>query len=131
MSDNVVSFPSGTEPQLLVLSCDCGGATFFVRSDHRLVCAACDETMDDDVTGIPWDNVQAVDRKPRAVRDFGTVDLAFKRVLTSADTENTAALIVMNRDGHTHVWSDEGWEENDDIKSWYQERVDDLMEQLK
>jgi hypothetical protein len=39
--------------------------------------------------------------------------------------------VTDNKDGNTHVWNDTGWGESDDIKSWYQERVDDLMKQLK
>jgi hypothetical protein len=115
---------------LLTLTCDCGGTTFFVRSDRVLVCAACDEKMDDDVTGIPWDSIPAVHREPRVVRDFPTEDLAFRRVLAQANRTDTAALIVMNKGGGTHVWSD-GWDGHPETKAWFQERVDDLMEQLR
>jgi hypothetical protein len=130
VSDNVVSFPLDEAPQLLTLTCDCGGTTFFIRSDHKLVCAACDEMMDDDVTGIPWESVQTVYKEPRVIRDLATEDLAFRRVLAQANKDDTAALIVMNKDGGTHVWSD-GWDGYPEIKAWFQERVDDLMEQLR
>ena len=130
MTDNVVSFPLDEAPQLLTLTCDCGGTTFFIRSDHKLVCAACDDLMGDDVTGIPWDSIPAVHREPRVVRDFPTKDLAFRRVLTHARCGETSAVIVMNKDGGTHVWSD-GWDGYPEIKAWFQTRVDDLMEQLR
>jgi hypothetical protein len=130
MTDNVVSFPLDETPQLLTLTCDCGGTTFFVRSDYKLVCAACDEMMDDDVTGIPWDSIPSLDREPRIVRDCATEDLAFRRVLSFAQMGETSALIIMNKDGGTHVWSD-GWDGHPETKAWFQERVDDLMEQLR
>ena len=130
MSDNVVMFPGSDEPEDLVLICPCCGTTFFIRSDRALICAACGDEMEDDVTGIEWGKVQKTDKEPRIVRDCATEDLAFRRVLAHANREETAAVIIMNKNGGTHVWSD-GWDGHPETKAWYQERVDDLMEQLK
>jgi hypothetical protein len=130
LTDNVVSFPLDEAPQLLTLNCGCGGTTFFIRSDRVLICAACDEKMDDDLTGLPWDNIPLAAREPRIVRDCATEDLAFRRVLSFAQMGETAAVIVMNKNGGTHVWSD-GWDGHPEIESWFQSRVDGLMEQLR
>ena len=128
MTDNVEAFPPEVED--LVLACPCGGTTFFIRSNQTLVCAACDDAMDDDVTGIPWDKIEKTNQEPRTVRDYATVDLAFKRVLSRACQGDTAALVVMNMNGKTSVWS-EGWDGSPEREDWFQERVDGLMEQLR
>lgn len=130
MTDNVVPFRSSDGPEDLVLVCPCGGTTFFIRSDRALICAACDDEMEDDVTGVEWERVQKVDKEPRTVSQYDTIDLAFNRVLSLASVDHTAAMIVMNKDGKTNVWT-EGWEGDPATKAWFQRRVDDLMEQLR
>ena len=130
MTDNLEAFPPKVED--LVLACSCGGTTFFIRSDHMLICAACDEEMEDDVTGlaIAWDRIKKVDQEPRTVREYATVDLAFRGVLSMARQGETAALIVMNMNGKTSVWSD-GWDGSPEHEEWFQTRVDGLMEPLR
>jgi hypothetical protein len=130
---DILTFPSPEEPaeDVLIMICGtCEGSTFRVLSSHELECSICGSRAMDDFTGVKYDAVavREMSYDPPVRSEFPTTDMAFERVLRMASVEGTAGLVVMNKNGMTHVWSI-GADDEEDI-AWYKARVDELLETL-
>jgi hypothetical protein len=130
MSD-VIPFDrgGGDDDEDLILVCDCGGQTFFIHQGW-FCCSACDEVLTDDLQlSRKLVGAEVVDREAgtRNRTIFPSEEMAQRRVLASVGAD-TAAIVVMNKDGITHVWSMGA--DSEEQREWFRKRVDDLLDQL-
>ena len=126
---SVVGFPAKKDEEL-VLACDCGSTTFRILSTGLFECSVCNEVIADDMTGVDYSEIQKAE-KPTELKsqsDFNCTDLAFHRVLSKADPKQSAAVVVMNLNGGTSVWSIGA--DSDEEKAWFQTRIDDLPKMI-
>lgn len=128
MTGNVIELSEANQELVLVCG-ECGATTFRIVSTGEFECSVCNERMADDISGVDYSCIESKEVEVCSRHDMGTVDFAFRHVLSKAEIPMTAALVVMNKDGSTHVWSD-GYSDSD-TEAWFRSRVDDLMEQLK
>lgn len=119
------------EPEELILVCECGCRTFYVAMSGSLECSSCGEILEDDLTGYDPAEVKKVSppKEPHDRHSMGSVDIAFHHTLNAAKVGDTVALVVMNKNGITHTWSEGA--EGADQEAWLRERIDGLWESLK
>lgn len=96
------------KPEELILCCDCGCRTFYVVTTGVLECSACNETLTDDLTGYDPAEVKKVapPKEPHDRHSMPTQELALRRVAGAAKIGDTVAVVVMNKNGVTHTWSE-------------------------
>lgn len=130
MSDNVIPFnavPADKEKNILVCS-SCGCTSFHVCSDGNLYCASCEESLGDDITAVPWDNVFILgdEDSKNVIRctSFETEDLAYRRLLRRIkEPTDVVMLSAVFRDGTHRVWSIGC--ETPEQEEWLQSRIDE------
>jgi hypothetical protein len=130
----VVGFPSQDEPDM-IWRCDCGCTTFQAHDSGFLECAHC-SLMHEGIGGkwraflpdVPSKVVEgeAGDFK---VTQIGVSASALKRVTRQADPEDTAALILLQKDGKVSTWG--GDFDTLEQAEWFERRIADARSMLK
>jgi hypothetical protein len=110
MTETLVNLAEYRKKCLAYWHCDCGCMTHYVRNDGELECAYCEEI----VNGAGFWRMPETDEALRLQRkddvptvtriDMGDPDSCLRMILRRATVERTAAVIILQEDGHVTVW---------------------------
>lgn len=115
-----------SEPQIWV--CTCGCETFFLRADYTIECAHCGKISDGGVwcDKLP-DEVKAEPWPRQIVVRLDTSQANLKHIMSKARVEDTACLLVVQRNGLVHSWRHI---ETDEQRDWLLRRLDEAKGSL-
>jgi len=117
-------------PETRIWVCECGCATFHLRSDGEAECAVCDGTAA--AQGQGWfDRLSGKQRDPdldKPVNDIngnGSVDFARRRMTKLASGDDNAIIIIVEKDGRIRTWSVVETEEQEE---WAKEQIEAALD---
>jgi hypothetical protein len=126
---SVVQFPK-REDVRLVWRCGCDCLTHYAHADGRIECAACGNFAG----AYPGDWRLPLPEEPAVpafiepgdhkVTDLNSPELSIKRALRHADPANLAALVLVNKDGSTSVWSESF--DTDEQRAWITRKLAEI-----
>lgn len=117
----------------IVWTCRCGCMTFWLRADNAVECAQC-ERVQENVSGewrlnlpsVPTDVPETEDGQTK-VTDLNHSGAALRRTLDKANADETAAVVILQKDGRISAWGViEGREQAD----WFDRHVADAKRML-
>ena len=106
---NIVDFPK-PDSEDVVWQCGCGCLSFWLREDGELQCVQCDAIVQADVgdwrVRLPELPEIIEETRPNAVKvtDLNESSAALSRVLSHADVDHTAIVLVIQKDGGLSTW---------------------------
>ena len=106
--------------------CSCGCSTFTLLSDGSVECAMCEEPSHDDQGGWTMPGTATEWSGDAPVRDIagnGSIEFAKRLILKRAEAEDAALVVVADRDGAIHTWSECETEEQ---FAWAGRKLDDI-----
>lgn len=120
--------------QDFIWRCNCGCATYFLHADGEAECAVCETRHTSDACGewrkplpdTPEDAESFGDEVSEGlmyVTDMHSTDAAIQRVAKLANKRDTAALILIQKDGNIKVWRHDA--EGEKQVSWLKRRMKD------
>lgn len=132
MAEVVVAFPKRDQDKV-VWRCNCGCMSFLARADGELECCHCQMVVTGDIgewrSRLPQtpDKTEEPDSGDQTVTDLGSSSAALRRALDKADADNTAAVIVLQKDGAITAWGDV---EPGEQAEWLDRRIADARQLL-
>lgn len=105
----IIEFKRKPGPEDMVWQCQCGCSSFFVREDSKAECQVCGAVANDGAgdwrTLLPDPPATAppVDKSAVKVTMLNVV-AAFKQTVGMADVDESAFVIVVQKNGHVRAW---------------------------
>lgn len=118
------------KPETRIWICECGCATFHLRSDGKAECAACGKVAT--AEGQGWfDTLSEKQRDPDLdnplydIAGNSSVDFARRRMVKLASGDDNAIIIIVENDGTIRTWSVVETEEQEE---WAKRQIESALD---